>query len=68
VSEKWGACRSCNGQACAMCGWTGFGGGIEDLEDPLKIKRNKPTNKAHISHEEMINIAVKSINKRKIKK
>lgn len=42
MSERYGACRLCEGHGCGTCGDTGFGGGILDLEQPFKKEWTKP--------------------------
>jgi hypothetical protein len=48
MSQRYGACRACLGTGnsrlqpnmdCGSCEGTGFGGGIDDLYDPLRIPR-----------------------------
>lgn len=60
MSERYGACRKCQGKGCGTCDDTGFGGGIDDLMDPLKIdwsRKKKPI----IPHDILINEVIKKI-------
>jgi hypothetical protein len=44
---------------CMGCGGTGFGGGIDDLSDPLKIRR-KSAKSCEIKKESSYEIAVQA--------
>lgn len=74
--ERYGACKTCFGSGnqatgdleCGACGGTGFGGSIDDLENPLRIK-NKMKDTIKINQDSLLDLAIHSIhthlNKRK---
>lgn len=64
MSERYGACKLCKGKGCGICGDTGFGGGIDDLENPLRIE-SVLKKKIERTKEEIMDIAVNKMTKDK---
>jgi hypothetical protein len=76
MSERYSTCKSClgkglqdsNGLECGGCFGTGFGGGMDDLTDPIWVK--KPSKKIEFDQSWLLEFAVHSIDthmKRKTK-